>query len=87
MPLMIPNLMDAKMKLNFLNQFVTEKPKKIVEHFLLIGSEDASQAAKAVLHEGYGNSNVVSSTLIGMSEEWLCIEMKNADALSDFSSI
>ena len=66
-------LIDAKMKLNFLNQFVTGKPKKIVEHFLLIGSER------------YDNSNVVSSTLISKLEEWLCIGTKNADALSDFS--
>ena len=74
--------MDAKIKLNFLNHFVTGMPKKIVEHFLLIGSEDTYHA---VLHEGYGNSNVVSSTLIGKLEEWLCIGMKNLDALRDFS--
>ena len=78
-------LIDAKMKLNFLNQFVTGKPKKIVEHFLLIGSEDAYKSAKAMLHERYGNSNVVSSTLISKLEEWPCIGTKNADALRDFS--
>ena len=78
-------LMDAKTKLNFLNQFVTGKPKKIVEHFLLIGSEDAYKSSKAILHERYGNNNVISATLISKLEEWPCVGTRNADALRDFS--
>ena len=46
--------MDAQTKLNFLSQFVTGKPKKVVEHFLLIGTEDAYQSAKTLLYERYG---------------------------------
>ena len=38
-----------------------------------------------MLHERYGHSHVVSSTLISTLEEWPCIGTKNADALRDFS--
>ena len=75
--------MDPKIKLNFLSQYVTGKPKHFVEHFLLIGTEDANQAGKVLLHERYGNSNVVSSTSISKLEEWPNIVVKNADALRD----
>ena len=77
--------MDAQTKLNFLSQFVTGNPKKVVEHFLLIGTENAYHSAKALLYERYGNSNVVSSTLIGRLDAWPSIGARNADALRDFS--
>ena len=31
--------MDSKTKLSLLNQFVTGKPKQVVEHYLLIGTD------------------------------------------------
>jgi hypothetical protein len=77
--------MDAQTKLNFLSQFVTGKPKKVVEHFLLIGTEDAYQSAKTLLYERYGNSNVVSSTLISKLDAWPSIGARNADSLREFS--
>ena len=77
--------MDTQTKLNFLSQYVSGKPKKVVEHFLLIGSEDAYKSAKALLHERYGNCNVISSALINKLEEWPKIGGRNAEALRDLS--
>ena len=54
----------ADIKLNMLNQYVTGKPKQVVKHYLLIGSEDAYQKARSVLQERYGNCNVVSTAFI-----------------------
>ena len=77
--------MDAQTKLNFLSQFVTGNPKTFVEHFLLIGTENAYHSAKVLLYERYGNFNVVSSTLNGRLDAWPSIGARNADALRDFS--
>jgi hypothetical protein len=77
--------MDAQTKLNFLSQFVTGNPKKVVEHFLLIGTEHAYHAEKALLHERYGNSNVISSTFISKLEAWPSVGARSAEALRDFS--
>ena len=54
----------ADIELNMLNQYVTGKPKQVVKHYLLIGSEDAYQKARSVLQERYGNCNVVSTAFI-----------------------
>ena len=42
--------MDSKTKLSFLNQLVTGKPKQVVEHYLLIGTDDAYK--KAIFMKG-----------------------------------
>ena len=39
----------AGIKLNMSNQYVTGKPKQVVEQYLLIGTEDAYQKARSVL--------------------------------------
>lgn len=77
--------MDGRTKLNFLSQYVAGKARNVVEHFVLIGSEDAYKSAKTLLHERYGNNNVVSSSLIGKLETWPSIGIKDAEALRDFS--
>ena len=56
--------LEADIKLTMLNQYVTGKPKQVVEHYLLIGTEDAYQKARSVLQERYGNCNVVSTAFI-----------------------
>ena len=56
--------LETDMKLNMLNQYVTGKPKQVVEHHLLIGTEDAHQKARSVLQERCGNCNVVSKAFI-----------------------
>ena len=56
--------LEADIKFNMLNQYVTGKPKQVVEHYLLIGTEDAYQKARYVLQERYGNCNVVSTAFI-----------------------
>ena len=77
--------MDSKTKLSFLNQFVTGKPKQVVEHYLLIGTDDAYKKAKALLHERYGNCNVISTAFIERLEHWPKINQKDHSALRDFS--
>ena len=77
----------ADIKLNMLNQYVTGKPKQVVEHYLLIGTEDAYQKARSVLQERYGNCNVVSTAFINKSEKWPKIGPKDASALREFSDM
>lgn len=68
-----------------LNQYVTGKRKQVVEHFLLIGTEDAYQKARSVLQKRYGNSNAVCTALINRLENWPKIGPKDAIALREFS--
>ena len=77
--------MEADIKLNMLNQFVTGKPKQAVEHYLLIGTEDAYQKAKSILQERCGNCIVVSMAFISKLEKWPKIGPKDAVASREFS--
>jgi len=43
--------MDAQTKLNFLHQYISGKPKQVVEQYMLIGTEDAYQSARSLLQE------------------------------------
>ena len=49
----------ADIKLNMLNQFVTGKPKQVVEYYLLIGTEDACQKVKPGLYCRKGMETVM----------------------------
>ena len=51
----------------------------------MIGTDDAYKKAKALLHERYGNCNVISIAFIEKLEKWLKINQKNHSALRDFS--
>ena len=57
-----------------------------MEHYLLIGTEDAYQKARSVLQERYGNCNVVSTAFINKLESWPKIGPKDAVALREFSN-
>ena len=77
--------MDTKTNLSFLDQFVTGKPKRIVEHYLLIGADNAYKKAKALLHERCGNCNVIRTAFIEKLEKWSKVNQKDHSALRDFS--
>ncbi|KAL9966153.1 hypothetical protein ACROYT_G024179 [Oculina patagonica] len=77
--------MDAQTKLNFLNQYLTGKPKQVVDQYLLIGTEDAYQSARKLLKERYGNCNVVGSAFLNKLENWPKVGIKDAEALRDLS--
>lgn len=77
--------MDADTKLNLMNQYVSGSPKQVVEHYLLIGTENAYVEAKSVLQERYGNSNVVSSAFLNKLEKWPKIGPRDAKSLREFS--
>ena len=77
--------MDADTKLNLLNQYVSGSPKQVVEHYLLIGTEDAYVKAKSVLQERYGNSSVVSTAFLNKLEKWPKVGPKDANGLRELS--
>ena len=70
-----------------LNQYVNGKPKQVVEHYLLIGTEDAYQKARSVLQERYGNCNVLIAAFINKLEKWPKIGPNNASAFREFSDL
>ena len=78
--------LEPDIKLNLLNQHVAGKPKQVVEHYLLIGTEDAYQKARSVLQERYGNCNVVSTAFINQLEKWPKIIPRNASGLESFQT-
>ena len=77
--------MDADTKLNLLNQYVSGSPKQVVEHYLLIGTENAYVEAKSVLQERYGNSNVVSTAFLNKLDKWPKVGPRDASGLREFS--
>ena len=77
--------MDTSTKLNLLNQYVSGKPRQVVEHYLLLGTEDAYQRARSLLHERYGNCNVISTSFLDKLEKWPKIGIKDSLSLREFS--
>ena len=79
--------MDTQTKLNFLHQFISGKPKQVVEQYMLIGTEDAYQSARSLLQERYGDCNVVGTAVMNKLENWPKIGIRDAEGLrylSDF---
>ena len=76
--------LDTDTKLNYLSQYVAGKPRQVVEHYLLLGTDDAYKQAKKLLGERYGNSSVVSSAFTKL-EQWPRIDAKDAASLREFS--
>ena len=58
-----------------------------MEHYLLIGTEDAYQKARFVLQERHGNCNVVSTAFINKLDKWPEIGPKDTSALREFSGM
>lgn len=77
--------MDAQTKLNFLHQYISGKPKQVVDQYMLIGTEDAYQSARKLLKERYGNCNVVGTAFMNKLENWPKIGVRDAEALRDLS--
>ena len=77
--------MDAQAKLNFLNQYLSGKPKQVVEQYLLIGTDEAYQSARKLLKERYGNCNVVGSAFLNKLENWPKVGIKDTETLRDLS--
>ncbi len=59
--------LDVDTKLNYLNQYVSGKPRLGVEHYMLIGTEEAYQKARDVLADRYGNTSVISTAFVAFS--------------------
>ena len=77
--------MDAQIKLNFLHQYISGKPKQVVDQYMLIGTEDTYQSARSLLKERYGNCNVVGTAFMNKLENWPKIGIRDAESLRDLS--
>ena len=79
--------MDVQSKMNLLSQYVSGKPKQIVDYYILIGTNEAYHKARQLLHERYGNQNVVSTAFISKLDSWPKINSRDPNSirvLSDF---
>ena len=77
--------MDVWTKLNFLHQYISGKPKHVVEQYMLIGTENAFQFARSLLQERYGNCNVVGTAVMNKLENWPKTGIREAESLRDRS--
>ena len=77
--------MNADTKLNYLYQCVIGKPRQLVEHYLLIGTEEAYTKAKSLLSERYGNNSVVSTAFTRKLQQWPKLAPKYSSGLRDFA--
>ena len=68
--------MDAQTKLNFLHQYISGKPKQVVEQYMLIGTEDAYQSVRLLL---------VGTAFMKKLENWPKIGLRDAEGLRDLS--
>ncbi|XP_041461230.1 uncharacterized protein LOC121412484 [Lytechinus variegatus] len=84
------NLVDSKpldgaTKLNYLNSYVTGEPKKIVEHFILLGTEEAYLQAMELLQKRYGSGSVISAAFSNKLTSWPRIFDKDPAGLRKFA--
>ena len=77
--------MDVQSKMNLLSQYVSGKPKQIVDYYILIGINEAYHKARQLLHERYGNQNVVSTAFISKLDSWPKINPRDPNSIRVFS--
>ena len=76
--------LDAAVKLNYLNTYVTGAPKKVVEHYLLLGTDEAYLKARHLLSRRYGSTSVVSAAFTKRLAEWPKISDRDAAGMRSF---
>ena len=79
--------MDVQSKMNLLSQYVSGKPKQVVDYYMLIGTNQAYKEARELLHERYGNENVVSTAFISKLDSWPKVNAKDPNSLRMFSDM
>ncbi|XP_071477128.1 uncharacterized protein [Diadema antillarum] len=77
--------LDAATKLNLLNNHVTGEPKTVVEHYLLLGTDEAYLKARESLANRYGNTSIVSSAFMKKLNSWPRISDRNPGGLRSFA--
>nr|XP_054759571.1 uncharacterized protein LOC129265622 [Lytechinus pictus] len=77
--------MGSTTKLMYLNNYVTGKPKDVVQHFMLIGSEDGYERVMSVISERYGNPSIVSTAYMNKLAAWPKIGPKDCNGLMEFA--
>ena len=77
--------MDVQSKMNLLSQYVSGKPKQVVDYYILIGTNEAYHKARQLLHERYGNQNVVSTAFINKLDSWPKVNPRDPYSIRVFS--
>nr|XP_054755514.1 uncharacterized protein LOC129261479 [Lytechinus pictus] len=77
--------MRSTTKLMYLNNYVTGKPKDVVQHLMLIGSEDGYESAMSLISERYGNPSIVSTAYMNKLAAWPKIGPKDCNGLMEFA--
>ncbi|XP_063959911.1 uncharacterized protein LOC135155123 [Lytechinus pictus] len=77
--------LDAATKLHMLHTYVTGEPKKVVEHYLLLGTDEAYLKARESLANRYGNTSVVSSAFMKKLDSWPRISDRDPSGLRSFA--
>ncbi|XP_030855283.1 uncharacterized protein LOC100892674 [Strongylocentrotus purpuratus] len=79
------NPVDHPTKLHYLNNSVAGAPKRLVQHYLLLGTEDAYHKACGALAERYGSQSVVSTAFTKKLNSWPRISNQDSTGLRDFA--
>ncbi|XP_071498147.1 uncharacterized protein [Diadema antillarum] len=77
--------LDTATKLNLLNNHVTGEAKTVVEHYLLLGTDEAYLKARESLANRYGNTSIVSSAFMKKLNSWPRISDRNPGGLRSFA--
>ena len=77
--------LDAPVKLNYLNSYVTGEPKKVVEHYLLLGTDEAYLKARQLLGRRYGSPSIVSTAFTKRLAAWPRISDRDPAGMTTFA--
>ncbi|XP_030849142.1 uncharacterized protein LOC105439260 [Strongylocentrotus purpuratus] len=84
------NLVDSKpldgaTKLSYLNSYVAGLPRKVVEHYILLGTDEAYFQATELLQKRYGSGSIISTAFSKKLSSWPRIFDKDPGGLRQFS--
>ncbi|XP_030828067.1 uncharacterized protein LOC105436445 isoform X1 [Strongylocentrotus purpuratus] len=84
------NLVDSKpldgaTKLSYLNSYVAGEPRKVVEHYILLGTDEAYFQATELLQKRYGSGSIISTAFSKKLSSWPRIFDKDPGGLRQFS--
>ena len=68
-----------------MSQYDASKPKQLFDYYIFFGTDKAYQEAGELLHERYGNENVVSTAFTSKLRSWPKINGKDPNSLRMFS--
>jgi len=72
-------------KLNYLDQYTTGEPNKIVHGYSYLNATRGLRLTLAELEDRYGNADIVVDAFINKALNWPTIKVDNAKGLDEFS--